>query len=434
MEIIMRTLFLALASLFISTPAISNVIGSDAQNFAPTPDGLDFVTVHSSETLEPGILNIGFFINYAQNTFPAFEGSGSAPAQSFLDKNDSLTSADFNFAVGIVENLQIGASFPYIIDQTVEDTTNIGQFQGTGTSEIRPMIKYHFYDTEKWGFAVIGSANFNLIENNPYVGEDPGATFNIEVAADRNFGKWNWGVNLGRRWRSPGDEIASTGIDPLPDQIIYSSALSYLLKDIDTKVIGEIYGSSPQESTPNLSNRQNSSLEALVGAKHDFTRNIALHAGLGTELGQGTSTPDWRIYSGVNIVFGPLFGQKDPIQKVRIKKIVRLTLNNLQFEFNSDELTPQSKQLIDQLIAKVKEHGRFKKITIVGHTDSIGSVEYNQKLSERRALAIKNILVKKLPVAPSKVVAKGAGETQPIADNGNYQGREKNRRVEFNIE
>lgn len=66
--------------------ASANMIGSDAQNFSPTQDGLDFVTVHSSETLDPGILNLGFFVNYAQNTFPAYEGGGPAQTKVFLTK------------------------------------------------------------------------------------------------------------------------------------------------------------------------------------------------------------------------------------------------------------------------------------------------------------------------------------------------------------
>lgn len=423
-----------LAVLIFSIPSFANVVGSDAQNFAPTQDGIDFVTVHSSETLEPGILNIGLFINYAQNTFPAFEGTGSAPAQSFLDKNDSLTSSDINFAIGVLKDLQFGVSFPYIMDQTIEDTANIGQFQGTGTSEIRPSVKYHFYDTEKWGYAVVASANFNRIDNNPYVGQDAGATLNLELVADRTFGKWNLGLNFGHRSRNPGTPIVSTGIDPLPDQWIYSSAISYLFESIDTKFIGEVYGSTPKESTPNLSNRQNSSLEALFGLKHDLARNIALHAGLGTEMGQGTSTPDWRIYSGINIALGPLFNKKEAIKEVKVEKRVQLTLGDLQFKFNSDELTAASKMVANQLIKKIQSYGRFESITVVGHTDSIGAAAYNLELSEKRAKAIRKLLLEQLKVKPSMITAIGAGETQPVADNGNYQGREANRRVEINID
>ena len=60
------------SSLLLSMPAVANVIGTDTQNFNTTTDGLDFVTVQSSKTLEPGIINFGFFLNYAVNTLPYF--------------------------------------------------------------------------------------------------------------------------------------------------------------------------------------------------------------------------------------------------------------------------------------------------------------------------------------------------------------------------
>ena len=56
-------------------------------------------------------------------------------------------------------------------------------------------------------------------------------------------------MNLGHRWRDPGDPFTSTEIDPLPNQWIFSTATSYLIEKIDTKLIFEIYGSEPTEGT-----------------------------------------------------------------------------------------------------------------------------------------------------------------------------------------
>ncbi|MCB0367434.1 MAG: OmpA family protein [Bdellovibrionaceae bacterium] len=415
--------------------ASANMIGSDAQNFSPTQDGLDFVTVHSSETLDPGILNLGFFVNYAQNTFPAYEGGGPAPNQSVFDKNDSFTSADINFAIGVSKNFQVGMSFPYVIDQTFDTKQNLGRFEGSGTSEIRGAAKFRITEDYKgWGIATVVSMNHNRIKNNPYVGDGAGPNFNLEFAADKDFGKWNFAFNLGHRWRDPGSPIPNAGIDPLPNQIIASAAGSYLLTSIDTKLILEIYGSQPTKSTSNLTNRQGSSFEALAGLKHDITRNLAFHVGGGTELGHGTSTPDWRVYSGINYAFGPVFDKVARLLETRSAKFVSFTVLDLQFEFNSAKLTPESKPVIDELVERIQNVKPINVVTVEGHTDSVGNAAYNQQLSLQRAETIKAVLIDRVPLPPGKVKAVGKGETEPIADNGNFQGRQKNRRVEVKVE
>lgn len=433
----MKAVYL-LVVLFVGGFANANVIGSDAQNFAPTPDGIDYVTVHASETLEKGVLNFGVFLNYAQNTFPAFEGSGSVPAQSLLDKNDSMTSADINVAYGVSKNFQIGLSLPHILSQSIENSQNLGRFEGSGTSEIRPSAKYKFYEKGAWAFASVLSVNFNRIENNPYLGSDSGPTTNLEFVADRSWRKWNFALNLGHRWRDPGQPYASTGIDPLPDQWIYSAGASYLLSKLDTKLIFEVYGSSPTEETQNLSNRQISSLESLLGIKYDHTQSLALHAGLGAELQSGTSTPDWRVYTGLNYAFGP--ETKSIVEKVQSRgteeriRVVSLSLPGLEFTFNSAELTDASQERVQRVVDRIKEIGKFQKIRVEGHTDSIGEEDYNLQLSEQRALTVKSLIVEKSGIEARLIESKGLGETAPIADNGNYQGRQANRRVDIIVE
>jgi len=71
-------------------------------------------------------------------------------------------------------------------------------------------------------------------------------------------------------------------------------------------------------------------------------------------------------------------------------------------------------------------------VEIAGHTDSVGDVDYNVKLSKRRASSVKQYLIKK-GIDPSKVVTKGYGLTEPVADNETEEGRAKNRRVELII-
>jgi outer membrane protein OmpA-like peptidoglycan-associated protein len=71
-------------------------------------------------------------------------------------------------------------------------------------------------------------------------------------------------------------------------------------------------------------------------------------------------------------------------------------------------------------------------IKVIGHTDSVGSDEYNQALSERRASSVAAYLLSQ-GIAPSKLTSEGKGESQPLADNETDEGRAKNRRVELHI-
>jgi len=108
---------------------------------------------------------------------------------------------------------------------------------------------------------------------------------------------------------------------------------------------------------------------------------------------------------------------------------LKIMINSIQFEFDKAELLPQSFPILERLIEIIEKFPHYK-INIVGHTDSIGTDEYNQKLSERRAFAVYKYLVEH-DVDKDRLTIEGRGETQPIDDNSTEMGRARNRRVEF---
>ncbi len=101
------------------------------------------------------------------------------------------------------------------------------------------------------------------------------------------------------------------------------------------------------------------------------------------------------------------------------------------FDFDKYALKPEGKAKLDDLIGKMAGMN-LEVIIAVGHTDWIGTEEYNQKLSERRANAVKEYLVSK-GVEKNRVYTEGKGELQPIASNKTAEGRAKNRRVEIEM-
>ena len=101
------------------------------------------------------------------------------------------------------------------------------------------------------------------------------------------------------------------------------------------------------------------------------------------------------------------------------------------FDFDKSVLKPEGKAKLDDLVGKVKGIN-LEVIIAVGHTDSIGTDAYNQRLSVRRAEAVKAYLVSK-GIEKNRVYTEGKGEKQPVADNKTAEGRAKNRRVEIEV-
>ncbi len=101
------------------------------------------------------------------------------------------------------------------------------------------------------------------------------------------------------------------------------------------------------------------------------------------------------------------------------------------FDFDKADLKPEGKAKLDDLAEKVKGVN-LEVIVAVGHTDSRGKSDYNQKLSIKRADAVKSYLASK-GIEGSRIYTEGKGSAQPVADNKTDAGRAKNRRVEIEV-
>jgi len=118
--------------------------------------------------------------------------------------------------------------------------------------------------------------------------------------------------------------------------------------------------------------------------------------------------------------------------------IHQVVINNVQFAFDSAELTPDFRAALDAASDALKPHRPLLRqglaqLNVIGHTDSVGNADYNQGLSERRAKAVADHLVQQDPSRAAFIRVMGRGEAEPLASNDTEEGRAQNRRVVLQV-
>lgn len=176
----------------------------------------------------------------------------------------------------------------------------------------------------------------------------------------------------------------------------------------------------------------------------------AVGAGLGAIIGNNTGDRNGGrgalIGAGAGFLLGGGIGQYMDQQEALIRRQLQGTgvsvtregnnilLNmpqDITFDVAQDNLRPEMSNTLDS-VALVLNKFEKTQVTVGGHTDSDGSNSYNQDLSQRRALSVANYLASR-NVNTQRLLARGLGETQPIASNNSSAGKALNRRVEVHI-
>jgi len=119
---------------------------------------------------------------------------------------------------------------------------------------------------------------------------------------------------------------------------------------------------------------------------------------------------------------------------IALKKTATIDLD-IQFDSNKANIKPQYHSRLKKVADFMATYPETRAL-IEGHTDSVGSVAYNQKLSQRRSESVRDYLIRNFNISPNRLIAKGFGEERPVASNDTDEGRRKNRRIQavFNAE
>jgi OOP family OmpA-OmpF porin len=182
-----------------------------------------------------------------------------------------------------------------------------------------------------------------------------------------------------------------------------------------------------------------------TGLKYYFTENFFAKASVDGMYNIDRGETEWMAGVGVGMNFGggarevaaveptpepapaPVAQEPEPAPEV-----VRVELD-VKFDFDKATVKQDSYGDIKNLADFMNQYPQTT-TTVEGHTDSVGTDAYNQKLSERRAAAVKTVLVNQYGVAGNRVDSVGYGESRPVADNATDAGRAVNRRVEAEVE
>lgn len=182
------------------------------------------------------------------------------------------------------------------------------------------------------------------------------------------------------------------------------------------------------------------------------SRNALIGAGIGVAAGllTGDSAVERRQHALIGAGVGGLAGGAVGVYQDRQQAALRdrlqgsgvdvsrtgdnITLNmpgNITFAFNSSNLAPEFYPVLNNVAGVMKEYDQTV-VEVAGHTDSVGSDEVNQRISEQRANAVTQYLVAQ-GLNPQRFITVGAGERHPIASNDTDAGRAANRRVEITL-
>jgi OmpA-OmpF porin, OOP family len=118
--------------------------------------------------------------------------------------------------------------------------------------------------------------------------------------------------------------------------------------------------------------------------------------------------------------------------RTNIDKYAVQNTASVNFKFDSYQLTPEAKAALDQLAAQIKDRENFI-LEIEGFADAVGSDQYNNQLTQRRAAAVQRYLAEQFNIPLFRMRILGFGEVRPVADNHTRDGRAQNRRVEIRL-
>ncbi len=277
----------------------------------------------------------------------------------------------------------------------------------------------------------------------------PGYGGNDLYLARKGFnGTWSKPVNLGYPVNTIHDEgtlyitadgstayYASDRNDSKGGHDIYSFELRKDIRPIRTSwVRGRVTDLKTKKGLPSTLELVDLESKQRINLVHtDGAGNYLVTLPVGRDYAFNVNRKGYLFYSDQFLLSGktPDSTYEKNIELSPLEANASVVLRNVFFDVNKFELRPESQVELDQLVQLLVDNPQVR-IEISGHTDNVGKPSDNLTLSNNRAKSVVSYLVGK-NIAPTRLLAKGYGETKPVADNKTEEGRAQNRRTEIRV-
>jgi len=415
----------------------------DAQEFSPAIDPEGYFSVYSSRTAPRGRFHLGIWYNFADDVISDKEFNRQFPNQLAAGKSlvDRIHTIDLVASYSLFDWLELGVDIPF------SDTSSnfAGTRSDTGPDNVRLLAKVQLL--QRWkgiGLAVAPFVDLPSGDEKRLTssGEFEGGVIGV---ADYVYQRLRASLNVGYKVNRESD-FAIGELNDGTDELLYGLGIGVLaIKDQpmlfgfinNVEALAELFGST--DASDPFYDESATALEGLGGVRLFSDTGLYATLGIGKSVTRSINGAGVRVVGGLGYMPppppppppAPPPPPPPPQEKVVVTEEQIITLEPIYFDFDKATIKPVSYPVLDQVGQVMRDRPTIM-VRVEGHTDSVGSDRYNQRLSERRAHAVVKYLIAK-GIPSNRLQAVGFGEARPIATNDTPEGRAKNRRTEFHI-
>ena len=343
----------------------------------------------------------------------------------YVTTDDKRTADDaFAFGIGLGKYLSDRWSVELEYDQYQPDFDNMpGDFE---LSTLMLNNRLYLGDSEKWSPFLVGGlgmmrSDTPLTDSNNNLALQAGVGFVAELSR-------RWDLRSEVLYRYDTDDESIPGEDDFQDWVFKLGATVALGAISDGAPKGQAPTPDPKDSDGDgVYDNQDYCMDTPAGAKVD-ARGCEIKPEQPKPMKDNDHDNDGVVNADDKC---PNTRAGATVDTDGCEVVSTIELPGVYFEFDSSALDMRSNNILDRA-ANILNNNQEIDVEVAGHTDSVGTDNYNQGLSERRANVVKDYLVNK-GVKEARMTTRGYGESEPVADNSTDEGRAKNRRTELRV-